>query len=237
MTPPRSTRAIACALCAALLLAAAPAAARAAGDLDDVAELARTLPAAGDHAGEAALHVTVASDRTYRVEVPAAAGRYDRQAGVFHVRLLTADERIFAAMRIDRHGTYLARTRAELPFLVRREDVTIYELQPLHGSDLARDIAVPAPPGAARSLWDGGLVAVCTFRVVPGADGLPAERVVEARRTSIEAPLDGKVTTHVIRVALESVTLRPGSTDGRDLRIHEPPPRSPSPAVRAIWLE
>ncbi len=217
---------------AALLLAGVPAPGRGAEGLDDVTELARTLPAGGERPDELQVRLAVVSDRTYRVEVPAAAGRYDKRAGVFHVQLLTAEERILAAMRVDRRGAYMARTREGLQFLIRREDVTVYELEPVEGIELARDIALPAPPDAARALWTGGLVAVCDFRVVAGPDGLAAQRSVDSRRPSIEVPLEGKVTTHVIRVALESVTLRRGSSGLLDLQTEEPPPR-PSRTARA----
>ncbi len=227
-----SRRALARCLCAALLLAGAPGVGRGAEGLDDVTELARTLTTDGERPAEPVVRLAAATGRVYRVEVPASAGRYDRQAGVFHVRLLTADERILAAMRVDHHPGYMARTREGLQFLIRREDVTVYELEPVEGIELARDIPVPAPKEAARALRDDGLVAVCEFRVVAGPDGLAAQRSVESRQTSMELPLDGKVTTHVIRVALESVTLRRGSSGLLDLHMEEPPPR-PSRTARA----
>ncbi len=216
----------------ALLLAGVPAPGRGAEGLDDVIELARTLPVGGERPDELAVRLAAATDRSYRVEIPAAAGRYDKRAGVFHVQLLTADERLLAAMRVDHRGAYMARTREGLQFLIRREDVTVYELEPVEGIELARDLAVPAPPGAARALWSGGLVAVCDFRVVAGPDGVAAQRSVDPRRPTIEVPLEGNVTTHVIRVALESVTLRRGSSGLLDLHTDEPPP-GPSRTARA----
>lgn len=239
-----SRRALARCLCAALLLAGAPGVGRGAEGLDDVTELARTLTTDGERPAEPVVRLAAATGRTYpvevpapagrlaavtgrayRVEVPASAGRYDRRAGVFHVQLLTAEERILAAMRVDHRGAYMARTREGLQFLIRREDVTVYELEPVEGIELARDIPIPAAKEAARALWDGGLVAVCEFRVVAGSDGLAEQRSVESRQTSMELPLDGTVTTHVIRVALESVTLRRGSSGLLDLHTEEPPPR------------
>lgn len=223
-------------LAAALLVAvAAPGPARGddgAGEparLDDIAEVAGALPTgAGERPEELAARMAAAG-RVYRVEVPAAAGSYDRKAGVFHVRLLTAEERILASVQLGRHGAFLARTREGLPFSIRRQDVTIYELEPLAGIELARDIAVPGPPAAAREL--SSLVAVCEFRVVAGADGLPARRTVEPYPTSITQPLDGKVTTYVVRVALDSVALRPAAPRP-DRRLDEPP-RIPLRTARA----
>lgn len=217
---------------ALLTLAGAPTPARDAERLDDVVELARALPngrADGERPEELALRLAATTGGAYRVEVPASADWYDKQAGVFHVRLLTADERILAAIRVHRRDVYMARTREGLPFLIRRERQTVYELEPIKGIERARDLVIRAPAAAARGLW-GGLVAVCELRVVPGADGLAAQRSVEEHQPSVVEPLDSEVTTYVIRVALDSVTLRRAPPGPLELPPEPPPPKPPRTA-------
>lgn len=219
---------------ALLILAAAPAPASDAERLDDVVELARALPtgrAAGERPEELQVRLAATTGGAYRVVVPASAERYDKQAGVFHVRLLTGEERILAAIRVNQRDGYMARTREGAQVLIRRERQTVYELEPVEGIERARDLVIHAPPTAARGLW-GGLVAVCEFRVVPGADGLPAQRIVEAHRPSFDEPLDSEVTTYVVRVALDSVTLKRAPAGPLELPA-EPLPPAPPRSARA----
>lgn len=144
----------------------------------------------------------------HRVEVAAAAVKLDRETELFHVRLLTGDdERVVAAMKVTLGRSYLARTGEGYAFWIRRQDVTLHELELVEGRELARDIAILVPRDHARDLLNE-LVAVCEFRVVAGADGLAATQSVQSYPMSVTEPLDGRVTTHVLRVALQSLTLR-----------------------------
>lgn len=147
----------------------------------------------------------------HRIQIEAAAVKYDKETGVFHVRLATADERVLAAMKVVPRGSYLARTREGYQFKIRREDVTLHELEVVEGAELVRDLELRAPRALAGALMHG-LVAVCELRAVEGADEPPVRETVEHYATSVTEPLEGRVTTRVLRVILDSVTLQDAAT-------------------------
>lgn len=180
-------------LVAALIGAAAPALAHGWERLERIEEIA--------------LRGEGADGAVHRIKVEAAAVKYDKEAGVFHVRLATADERVLAAMKVVPRGSYLARTRDGYQFLIRREDVTLHELEVVEGAELVRDLQLRAPRAQAGALMHG-LVAVCELRAVAGADGPPVRETVETYQTSVTEPLEGRVTTRILRVVLDSVTLQ-----------------------------
>lgn len=184
-------RGLACAAAALVAGALAPGAARATDRLERVQELA-VRPVGG------AVH---------RIQVPASAVKYDADTGVFHIRLATGDGRILAATEVVKRGGYLARTRQGYPFHVRREEVSLHELEVVEGGELVRDLRIRAPRARAGELMHD-LVAICDLRVLPAADGSAVRETVERHRTSAEAPLAGPVRTRVLRVALLSVTLQ-----------------------------
>lgn len=178
---------------------------------------------------EIALHAGDSTGEVHRIQVPAAAVKYDRDTGIFYVRLATSDDRILAAMKFSPRGAYLARTREGYQFRIRREDVTLHELEIVEGGELVRDLQVSAPREMARELMHG-LVAVCELRVVTGAD---VAETVETYPTSAAEPLEGRVTTRVLRVALDSVTLQ-GATSGHIYRRLEARPLlSSAPSAEA----
>jgi hypothetical protein len=201
------------------VIVAAPALARTADRLDRIEEIALTLPSdtGGSQAPEElALRVEHAAGEVHRIQVGATAVKYDADTGTFHVRLATSDERIVAAMKVVPKGSYLARTREGVQFKIRRQEVTLHELDVIEGRELMRDVELQAPRSLASELRHG-LVAVCEFRTVRGADGLPLRDSVETYQPSFTEPLEGRVTTRVIRVVLESVTLQ-SATSGRVYR-------------------
>ncbi len=171
---------------------------------------------------EIALRAEESGGAVHRIEIEAAAVKYDREAGMFHVRLATADERVLAAMKVVPRGSYLARTRDGYEFRIRREDVTLHELEVVDGGELVHDLRLPAPRALAGALMHG-LVAVCELRAVTGAEGPPLRETVEHYATSVTEPLEGRVTTRVLRVALDSVTLQDAAT-GRIYRRFEARP-------------
>lgn len=169
-----------------------------------------------DHVEEIALHAGSAAGEVHRIRVEAAAVKYDRDRGIFHVRLATGDERILAAVKISPRGSYLARSREGYSFRIRREEVTLHELEVVEGGELVRDLQVSAPRDQAPELMHG-LVAVCELRVVAGADGSAVAETIESYPTSVAVPLEGWVRTRVLRVALDAVTLQ-GATSGHVYR-------------------
>lgn len=199
-------------LAAALMVVATPAlaaGAEGAEPIEDIAEVVRALLPGGTPG--LVQVVAEAAPALHRVEVPAAAGKFDPATEIFHVRLLDAGERLLAAVKVDPKGSYLARTRDGYQFKIRRQEVTIHELEVAEGAELAQDIAVVAPRSLAGDLMHG-LVAVCEFRVLAGADGRPVRQDVELYPTSVTEPMEGRVITRVLRVALHSVTLRNART-------------------------
>jgi hypothetical protein len=164
-----------------------------------------------EHIEEIALRAEDAGGAVHRIQIEAAAVKYDKEAGVFHVRLATADERVLAAMKVVPRGAYLARTPDGYQFRIRREDVTLHELEVVEGCELVHDLQVPAPRALAGALMHG-LVAVCELRAVTGPDGPVMRETVEQYQTSVTEPLEGRVTTRVLRVALDSVTLQDAVT-------------------------
>lgn len=203
-------RPIASWLVAALVVLAAPVMARGADGLERIEDIARGLPTGpgGRETPEELLQrVTRAREEVHRIQLGAAPVKYDRHTGTFLVRLVTSDGRLIATMKTLPKGAYVARTRDGLEFEIRRQEVTIHELDVVEGRELMRDIELRAPRSHALHLMHG-LVAVCELRVVAGADGFPAREIIEIFKPSIDVPLEGMATTHLVRVALDSVTLQ-----------------------------
>ena len=196
-------------LAAALVAVAAPALARGGDRLERIEDIALDLPTGPGGSGtrdEVVLRLARSAEVVHRIQIAAAPVKYDRDSGTFHVRLVTADGRLIAATRIIPKGAYMVRTNEGVQFVIRREEVTVHELDVVEGRELLRDIEIRAPRSHALQLMHG-LVAVCELRVVAGADGYPAREIIEIFRASMDEPLEGMATTHLVRVALDSVTL------------------------------
>ncbi len=196
-------------LAAALIAVAAPVMARGADRLERIEDIALGLPTGpgGSRTGDEVLQrVARSAEVVHRIQLAAAPVKYDRASGTFLVRLVTADGRVVAATRIVPKGAYMVRSNEGVEFVIRREEVTVHELDVVEGRELLRDIQIHAPRSHALQLMHG-LVAVCEIRVVAGADGFPAREIVEIFRASMSEPLEGMATTHLVRVALDSVTL------------------------------